>query len=271
MRIRFTHWLLLALILILVPFWWLLIDTDRGTARAKPVHIDALRALASAMPGSAPTDVTYTLLGSRYAVGDYFAAGIGLKRRSMAMIAWSLPVPGKGPIMIDPGVSPAPADIGIADFDRSRLEQVTVAAQGASLVLQTQGIAPWHGSLVTARAVAPGVVVIPAPGYVPGARLVFVRLADGREFLFAGNIAALSENWSQLRARSRLAARWGPPQNSSETYAWLRTIEQLRREAPRLVVVPGHDYAWLSRQRKYGSISPAQLALPSQSTADQVR
>ncbi len=36
---------------------------------------------------------------------------------------------------------------------------------------------------------APGVVVIPAPGHSTGSQLIYVRRADGHEFLFVGDIA----------------------------------------------------------------------------------
>lgn len=91
------------------------------------------------------------------------------------------------------------------------------------------------------QAVAPGVVVIPAPSHTPGSQMIFVRLGDGREFLFTGDIATLEASWQELRARSRLVGDFIAPEDRSEVYAWLRTIRQLKTEAPGLVIVPGHD------------------------------
>lgn len=93
------------------------------------------------------------------------------------------------------------------------------------------------------QAVAPGVVVIPAPSHTPGSQMIFVRLGDGREFLFAGDIATLDASWQELRARSRLVSDFIAPEDRPEVYAWLRTIRQLKAEAPGLIVVPGHDTA----------------------------
>ncbi len=280
-KIRASTWLLLVIAMVAVPCWWLLIDTDRSDATPKPIHIAELRTLAAIIPGRHPTAVTYAVLARRMTIGDFFAAGIGLKRRPLAIVAWSLPVPDKGPIMIDPGAPPAEASVGqFADFDQAMQRRIGAAARVASLILYTQGHqqelarAIYHlgkagtgivgpttrqsappGSYTTAQAVAPGVVVIPASSHVPGARLIYVQLADGQEFLFAGNIATLTENWLRLRARSHLAAEWGPVQDRAETYSWLRTIRQLRIEAPKMQVVPGHDYAWLIRQRTAGTIA----------------
>jgi hypothetical protein len=268
MKNRFSRGLLISMILVVVPFWWLLIDADRSAGRPKPVDIVELRALAAAIPGQHPTAVTYTLLAMRQTVGDYFAAGIGLRQHQLAIIAWSLPVPGKGPIMIDPGAPPAAANVGRFDnFDRTRQSRLDAEARQASLVLFTQGTALPQAQ-AGPQAVAPGVVVIPAPGHAPGARLIFVQLANGEEFLFTGDIATFTENWSRLRARSRLAAAWGPPQDRAETYGWLRTIRQLRTEAPDLRIVPGHDYTWLIKQRSSGVISerrPGPIPQPAQS------
>jgi hypothetical protein len=273
MKIKVSHWLLVAIVAIGVPFWWLLVDTDRGVAPPKPIHIADLRALAAAQPGQHPVNLTYTLLATRMIPGDYFAAGIGLKLRPLSIIAWSLEVPGKTPIMIDPAGSSFPGSVGkFLNFDFTAQNRLIAETKVASMVLYTQGNesepprptyqlgkagsavgpAPLPASLpvsyTTAQAIAPGVVVIPASSHAPGARLIFVKLADGREYLFAGSIATVRENWLRLRPRSHLAAILGPTQDRDETYAWLRTIHQLKNESPTMKVVPGHDYAWLARQ-----------------------
>ncbi len=286
---RFNRWLLMSIILVAVPFWWLLIANNRSGGPPKPVHIADLRALAAIIPGERPIAVNDTLLATRLYLGDYYAAGIGLKRRTVAVIAWTLPVPNKGPIIIDPPAPLVEGNVGpFIKIDPTRLSQIDAETKVASLILYTQGriasAEPVAGtarplnlpggkagtattlsgaavstspqpSFTTAQAVAPGVVVIPAPSYAPNARLIFVQLADGREFLFTGDIATLDENWGQLRIRSHLAALWEPARDGDETYAWLRTIRQLRIEAPQIKIVPGHDYIWLTRHLADGTIT----------------
>ncbi|MDE2412002.1 MAG: MBL fold metallo-hydrolase [Sphingomonadales bacterium] len=90
-------------------------------------------------------------------------------------------------------------------------------------------------------AVAPGVVAIPAPSHTPGSQMFFVRLANGREYLFAGDIATMAASWEQLRARSRLAGTILAPEDRRAVYAWLKTIRALKAADPSLIVVPGHD------------------------------
>lgn len=99
------------------------------------------------------------------------------------------------------------------------------------------------------QAVAPGVVVVPT-GVAPGSQMVFVRLANGREYLFTGDIAPLAANWTQLRVHSRYLARHFGDESRNEAKSWLLTIRQLAKAAPGLVVVPGHDFGWLHNAAK---------------------
>lgn len=95
-------------------------------------------------------------------------------------------------------------------------------------------------------AVAPGVVVIPAPGsHTPGSQMIYVRLGDGREYLFAGDISSFAQNWKEQRGRSRFVETWLAPENRAEVFGWLAAIGELKRADPGLVVVPGHDFEWL--------------------------
>ncbi|MFM8495078.1 MAG: MBL fold metallo-hydrolase [Planctomycetia bacterium] len=52
--------------------------------------------------------------------------------------------------------------------------------------------------------VAPGVVLIPAPGHTPGSVLFFVQMADGRKVLFIGDIVWTMSNIRDQTGRSRL-------------------------------------------------------------------
>lgn len=54
------------------------------------------------------------------------------------------------------------------------------------------------------RPVAPGVVAIALPGHTPGTQVVFVRRADGAEYLFLGDIVWNARNLRERRGKSRL-------------------------------------------------------------------
>jgi glyoxylase-like metal-dependent hydrolase (beta-lactamase superfamily II) len=282
---RRLNWIIVILIVLIgAPYYWLLLDNRPGDARAKPVTISQLRGLAASMPGQAPSEVRLEMVAWRRLPGTLMAAGSGLKRQRIAIMAWQLPVPGGKPVVIDSGITKALSDeMGLEAFLPEVQARIDAALDGAGLVLITHehpdhlgalaargGAAlsqaarlnagqlpsaplaatfPWRGGAgLTARiapggpqAVAPGVVVIPAPSHTPGSQMIFVRLANGREYLFAGDIASLDFNWRDLRARSRLIGDYVAPEQRGEVYSWLKTIRALKAAAPKLVVVPGHD------------------------------
>jgi glyoxylase-like metal-dependent hydrolase (beta-lactamase superfamily II) len=54
------------------------------------------------------------------------------------------------------------------------------------------------------RAVAPGVVAIAMPGHTPGSQVIYVRRADGAEYLMLGDIVWSARNLRERRGKSRL-------------------------------------------------------------------
>lgn len=293
---RLNRIALALLLLIGAPYYWYLLDNRPGDAAPKPVTITQLRALAAAMPGAAPDAVEVQLVGWRRLPGNLFAAGSGLKRRLIGIMAWRLPVRGGRPVLIDTGLTgPDSRMMGMEAWrpesqaaveramDEAGLILVThehpdhegaLAAHGGSALMQTAALnrdqlrpaklasrLSWKGAASpTARiagaapqAVAPGVVAIPAPSHTPGSQMIFVRLADGREYLFTGDIATMDQSWRELRARSRLVGALLAPENRAEVFAWLKTIQALKTQAPGLIVLPGHDYeAVFDRDRPSG-------------------
>lgn len=119
---------------------------------------------------------------------------------------------------------------------------VTAAAAGwpATLVLRP--------AIVGQRpvAVAPGIVAIPTGTPTPGSQMIYVRLAGGREYLFAGDLAPFHVNFTELRLRSHLLDLHASGTLRRAQMRWLVTLRELARTAPDLVVVPGHDIDWMS-------------------------
>lgn len=287
MRRTINLTLLILVLLIGVPYYWLLLDNRPGPDTTKPLTISQLRELASAVPGTAPSGLEMELVAYRQLPRTLFAAGTGLKDAMIGVMAWRLPVAGRGAVLIDTGIHPSDAeDMGMAQFWPERQAKVARAMAGASLILATHehpdhlgalartggqplakaarlnaGQLPpspvataltWNGPLPTAaldgarpQAVAPGVVAIPAPSHTPGSQMVYVRLADGREILFAGDIATMNVSWREVRARSRLVGDHLAPENRAEIFAWLRTLRRLKQDSPDLLIIPGHDIEWL--------------------------
>ena len=86
---------------------------------------------------------------------------------------------------------------------------------------------------------APGVVVIPTPQFQPGSRMVYARLANGREFLFVGKLAPIRRNWLGPRLPARFVTNLGHRDDRQAMLSWLLTIRALKQGAPALEVISG--------------------------------
>lgn len=288
---RLNILVLVLLLLVGLPFYWLLLDNQAGDGPPKNLHIAQLRQLADSIPGEKPVRLDGEIAASRSLARDLFAAGAGLKREPIAIMAWRLWVPGGKSVMIDSGITEGDARaMGIERTSPESQARIERALREAALVLFTHehpdhqaaalrlasGIPagarfnaaqlppsplaenlPWpHVGLPAPTllgsaplAVAPGIVVIPAVNsHTPGSQMIYARQADGREYLFTGDVATLRFSWQDLRARSRLIGEYMAPENRAEVYAWLKTIRQLKAEAPALEIIAGHDQTPLFSQ-----------------------
>lgn len=134
-------------------------------------------------------------------------------------------------------------------LSRSRLNVAQVPGDTGPAAL------PWPPSLVLRpaidlsgppQAVAPGIVVIPAGSVLPGAQLIYVRLASGREYILAGDVVPLRVSLDELRARSN-QLEWNEPGTSrTEQMRWLVTLKRMESAVPGLLVIPGHDRDWIT-------------------------
>lgn len=91
------------------------------------------------------------------------------------------------------------------------------------------------------RAVAPGVVLIKAPGHTPGSQMIYVRRSDGREYLFMGDVASMAANVATGHIRSRLVTNWISHDDRASVLAQVEALRALQGAHPALVLVPGHD------------------------------
>ena len=90
-------------------------------------------------------------------------------------------------------------------------------------------------------AVAPGVVLIRAPGHTPGSQMVFVKMASGQEFLFTGDVAWTMRNIDLVRERARLATQFFLGEDREAVLNELAALHALKTAEPNLHIVPGHD------------------------------
>jgi glyoxylase-like metal-dependent hydrolase (beta-lactamase superfamily II) len=93
--------------------------------------------------------------------------------------------------------------------------------------------------------VAPGVVLIKAPGHTPGSQMVFVERAGHKPLLFVGDIAWVEENLTRRLARPRFTSVIGSEDHAA-ILAQLRAIVDVA-DADAVVPVVGHDGAQFAR------------------------
>lgn len=101
------------------------------------------------------------------------------------------------------------------------------------------------------QAIAPGVVLIKAPGHTPGSQMIYVRRADGAEFLFLGDVAWQMRNIDALRGKSRLATLIAS-ENRNQVGEELAELHRLHGAEPELHMMPGHDAAAIDAFVKNG-------------------
>ncbi|HKC49729.1 MAG TPA: MBL fold metallo-hydrolase [Myxococcota bacterium] len=89
-------------------------------------------------------------------------------------------------------------------------------------------------------AVAPGVVLVKAPGHTPGSQMIYVRLAGGKELLFLGDVAWHMDQIRQLWYRPRLVTDYFIHENRAQVMAEFRTLHDLAEREPIQLVV-SHD------------------------------
>ena len=92
-------------------------------------------------------------------------------------------------------------------------------------------------------AIAPGVVLIKAPGHTPGSQMIYVKREDGREVLFTGDIGWLIRNIETGKGRPRALSQFMLNENRDAVFAQLATLKALHAAEPNLIMVPGHDSA----------------------------
>jgi len=103
-------------------------------------------------------------------------------------------------------------------------------------------------------AIAPGVVLIRAPGHTPGSQMVYVATADGKEFLFIGDVAWHFRNIETQRERARLVTWLFLREDRTAVFGELAALGRLHKTEPTIRIVPGHDGAIIDALIADGSL-----------------
>lgn len=92
-------------------------------------------------------------------------------------------------------------------------------------------------------ALAPGVVLIKAPGHTPGSQMVFVQLQDGSEYLMIGDIAWHFDSVTTMKARPRFVSYNFLNEDRDMVHWELAELKRLHEEEPGIIMMAGHDRA----------------------------
>jgi glyoxylase-like metal-dependent hydrolase (beta-lactamase superfamily II) len=131
---------------------------------------------------------------------------------------------------------------GIARALRLNKEQVAnVARYGLTWPAALSDYAPIE--YTDMLAIAPGVVLIRAPGHTPGSQMVYVKREDGRELLFIGDIGWSLRNVETGKGRPRLLSQFMLNEDRDAVFAELAMLKALHEAEADLLIVPGHDVA----------------------------
>jgi len=94
-------------------------------------------------------------------------------------------------------------------------------------------------------AIAPGVVLIKAPGHTPGRQMIYVKRDDGKELLFAGDIGWLERNIETGKGRPRALSQFMLSEDRGAVFAELAALKAMHDNEPGLIIVPGHDLGFV--------------------------
>jgi glyoxylase-like metal-dependent hydrolase (beta-lactamase superfamily II) len=101
------------------------------------------------------------------------------------------------------------------------------------------------------RAVAPGVVLIKAPGHTPGSQMIFVKRSDGKDLLFLGDVAWRFRSIELQRERPRLIT-WLMNEDRDAVMRELIELDRLHDAEPKLQMVAAHDGECLEHLEQAG-------------------
>jgi glyoxylase-like metal-dependent hydrolase (beta-lactamase superfamily II) len=100
----FTRIALLLIVIVAVPYYWLLMDTGPGSVAPRMVDIARLRALADGQAGPRPLAIEYTAVATDTQPGTLLVASGGLRSVEAAVFVWHLAAPG-GDTVINSGLT----------------------------------------------------------------------------------------------------------------------------------------------------------------------
>ncbi len=285
-----------ALLVLAVPaYWWLLVESGspQGTFA---LEIGELRTLANSLPGERPEIIrveevlefefpnTAIVAGSGWSFGKLpvYSYQLGFADRTIVVDTAMDEATARGATRYDDEafarVSAAleKASLIVVTHEHgdhlggwathpklSQLapgitdEQLAFPSKRQPLVIPEAALANRKSfTYERAIAVAPGVVLLRAPGHTPGSQLIYVQRKDGEEFLLLGDVAWHQGNYEQVRERARLVTQFFLGEDREAVLRQLAAIKAVAAAEPKLHVMPGHDGPAMKRLLDAGLMTP---------------
>lgn len=148
----------------------------------------------------------------------------------------------------------------------AQLAGLPVHAPGGVLAPEIAAVAPMD--FTTPQRIAPGVVAVAAPGHSAGTIVIYAKTAQGREYLFIGDIAWMMSSIENLHGRPRAISMFlpGVDPDRPAVLRQLRALHDLQAAEPALVIVPAHDADYLQNLVESGALE-AEFSVPTQEAA----
>ena len=275
----------------------MLVNAGPADAPEKSIDLVQIRKQADAIPGKKPTALEYTTVATRQVPGAALAAGTGLRNVQSGVIVWHIVTPKGGIVIDSGLSQNDAAEMGFENYDEPAASLAAKWMEGARLILFTHehvdhvggfldypkfeviaakaivspalargmtslwranaGRLPPPRTLDPIEAVAPGVVLIQTPGHTPGSQMIYVRMQNGREYLFAGDTGSLATNIIATVPRGRLLTDWLVQEDRTATIGWLKGLGALRRQNTSLVIIPSHDPQFLENSAQQDGFTRA--------------
>lgn len=289
--LKWGGYTLLTLVVVgIVAYWWLLVESHRASPASYPIDIAQVRRLADADAGEKPRIVRVETVAHLSAPNTIVFAGADWQHTDLPVSSYEL-VYGDHTVIVDAGLNaPIAKAMSATSFDSAAYARMSEALHRATLIIATHEHPDHVGGLLAQpdlkqllsatrltreqvtelkadlksdpfpvlhlspgifdgyrpldydryHAIAPGVVLIKAPGHTPGSQMVYVRRADGVEILFVGDVAWQMRNIDSVREKARAVTLIGGEERS-QVRDELAGLNQLHVADPELHMMPGHD------------------------------